>query len=153
MRLRSLVGGLGTLACVVPLGSCVDIDTTRSLPTRGTTGEEVFGIFCDRVGAGSLREDLTGASYHAVCHKLNGQWADNVDTKALPPITSDAKDEKGKPVTVDKQNADRARAIGRVEALAKHRDELIAALDATIPDVTVPILDTGNSDPKKQCSP
>ena len=149
MRLRSLVGGLGTLAFV----GCVDIDTSRTLPTRGTTGEEVFGIFCDRIGAGSLREDLTGGSYHAICHKVDGKFSDTVDQAQLPPITKDAKDEQGKPVTAEKQTEDRARAVGRVEALAKHRAELIEAIDASIPDIAVPVLDTGNSDPAKQCSP
>jgi hypothetical protein len=149
MRLRSLVGGLGTLAFV----SCSDIDTTRSQPPRGTTGEEVYGIFCDRIGAGSLPEDLTGASFRAICHKTNGQWADTVDQKKLPPITSDAKNLQGKAVTVEKQTQDRARAVGRVESLAKHRDDLIAALDATIPDIKVAVLDTTNKDTKKQCSP
>lgn len=143
------MGGLGTLAFI----ACTDIDTSRTIPARGTTGEEVFGIFCDRIGAGSLREDMTGASYRAVCHKQNGQFADTVDQALLPAFMSDAKDEHGKPVSVEKQADDRARAVGRVESLAKHRVDLIAALDATIPDVQVTVLDTANADPKKQCTP
>ena len=35
---------------------------------------------CDRVGAQALREDLTGASFHNVCHKQpDGTYADTVD--------------------------------------------------------------------------
>lgn len=149
MRVR-LIGGAGTLALVAL--SCSDIDTTRNLPTRGTIGEEVYGIFCDRIGAQSLPEDLTGASFRNICHKRNGKYADTVDTTLLPPISADAKDELGRPVSVEKQAQDRARSVSRVEALAKHRADLIAAIDATIPDINVAIKDTGNSDPKKTCA-
>src|SRR5947207_14918614 len=117
MRLRSVLGGLGTLGLFV---SCSDIDTDRTIPPRGTIGEEVYGVLCDRIAAQSLREDLTGAASHALCHKVSGKYADKVDQTLLPPI-ADAVDDKGNPVSLDKQTKDRTIAVARVEALAVHR--------------------------------
>jgi len=145
-----LLGRGGTVA--LAFFACSDIDTTRNIPPRGTIGEEVFGIFCDRIGAQSLPEDLTAASFHAICHKVNNTYADKVDQSQLPPITSDAVDDLGRPVPVDVQTTARARAVARVEALAKHRAELIVAIDATIPDVSVAVKDVGNTDAKQSCN-
>ena len=140
--------GIGTLA----VSACADIDTSRALPQRGTIGEEVYGIFCDRIAADQLREDMTGASFRNVCHKVNGTFADKVDESLLPAPTSDAVDAKGAPVTVEKQQQDRARSLARLGALVRRRGDLITALDATIPDVKVPIKDLGNADPYQTCS-
>ncbi|HEX7601380.1 MAG TPA: hypothetical protein VF316_07245 [Polyangiaceae bacterium] len=133
------------------IGACADIDTSRALPQRGTIGEEVYGIFCDRIAADELREDMTGASFRNVCHKVNGAFADKVDESLLPAPTSDAVDAKGAPVTVEKQQQDRARALARIGALVRRRGDLVTALDATIPDVKVPVKDLGNADPYKTC--
>ncbi len=131
--------------------SCTDIDTTRNPAPRGTIGEEVYGAFCDRTASLVFPEDLTGDSYRAVCHKTNGQWATDVDTTKLPPITSDGVDSNGKPVTQQTQLASRAYGVARVGALARRRADLVAALDAAIPDVQVPVKDTGNPDRTQSC--
>jgi hypothetical protein len=131
--------------------ACTDIDTTRNPAPRGTIGEEVYGAFCDRVAAQVFPEDLTGDSYRDVCHKDNGQYADAVDTSQLPPITSDGVDINGNPVSAQTQAAARAYATNRVGALARRRPDLIAALDATIPDVLVPVKDTHNPVAAQSC--
>lgn len=152
MRSSSLLRGavgLGTLA----LAACSnDIDTSHTPPPRGSIGTEVYGIFCDRVAAQALREDLNGSSFHGVCHKVDGQFAPAVDETKLPPITSDAVDVNGQPVSLDKQKADRAHALARIGALVRRRDDLIAALDATFPDEKVGIKDLQNPDPQKSCN-
>lgn len=129
-----------------------DFDTTHVPPVRGSIGEEVYGIFCDRVSAQSLREDLNGASFHAVCHKVGGGYADSVDEARLPPLTADAVDVNGKPVSVEKQKSDREHALARVKALIRRRQDLIGAIDATFPDRAVPIKDLTNPDPTKSCN-
>lgn len=150
----SLVGvvGLAILSAATP-GCAEEFDTSRSLPKRGTVGEEMFGVICDRVGAQALREDLTGASFREVCHRpQGGNYADKVDLKLLPEIRSDAVDEQGKPVSVEAQETARERAVGRIEALARRRQDLIRAFDATFPDVGVAIKDLGNPDETKSCN-
>ena len=39
------------------------------------------------------------------------------------------------------------------EALAQDRTNLIVALDATFPDIQIPVKDVGNPDPTKSCNP
>lgn len=144
--------GLSLLASVAP--ACADFDTTRNSPKRGTVGEEMFGVICDRVGAQALREDLTGASFQNICHKpatKNGKYADEVDANKLPPIDQEGVNEKGERVSVDAQRKARDVAIGRVEALARRRTDLIRALDATFPETTLPIKDLDNADETKSC--
>ena len=131
--------------------ACTDIDTTRNPAPRGTIGEEVYGAFCDRVAAQVFPEDLTGDSYRDVCHKNNGQYATAVDETKLPPITNDGVDINGNPVSAQTQNDARTYAKNRVGALARRRTDLIAALDATIPDVLVPIKDTKNPVAAQSC--
>ena len=147
LRDRLSLLGLGVLA----ISACADIDTSRTLPPRGTIGEEVYGAFCDRLAAGQLREDLTGDSFRAVCHKVNGAYADKVNESLLPPPTSDAVDEQGNPVSIQKQQEDRARSLGRIGALVRRRAELINAIDTAIPDVKVPIKDVNNPDLSRTC--
>lgn len=137
---------------VLAITACADIDTSRTLPPRGTIGEEVFGTFCDRLAAGQLREDLTGASFRNVCHKVDGKFSDKVDESLLPPATADAVDAKGNPVSIEKQQQDRARSLARIGALVRRRQDLIDAIDAAIPDVKVPIKDVKNPDPYASCS-
>src|SRR6478672_10048565 len=81
--------GLASLAAVAPsLTSCAPpLDTDRQLPKRGSVGQEMYGVICDRLSAQALREDLTGASFRDVCHpKSNGEFADKVDTAKLPTL-------------------------------------------------------------------
>ena len=67
LRLAALVAsGAAAASCHEPL------DTTRRAPPSVAVGhglgDDVFGMLCDRVGASSLVEDPTGASYQRVCH-------------------------------------------------------------------------------------
>ena len=84
------------------LAACApEFDQSRDASaTRGTLGAEVFTALCDRVGAGELREDLTGASFRALCHDEGAGFGDSVDTSLLPPLTGDAKNDKGETVTL-----------------------------------------------------
>jgi hypothetical protein len=134
--------------------ACDDgFDTSRRLPPRGTLGAELFGVVCDRVGGQSLHEDLSGASYASICHaRTDATFADTVDVTRLPPLAGGQLDVDGKPVPLAKQEADRAYGVASLEALARHRTVLIAALDATFPDVDIGIKDLGNPDPAKSCS-
>jgi hypothetical protein len=149
MLRRVILGGVGTVA----LFACHDIDTTRAPKARGTIGEEVYGIVCDRIAAQALPEDLTGESFRHVCHKDgSGTWADAVDEALLPPIRSDAKDRQGNPVPEDTLRANRERALGRIGALVRRRADLVAALDAAFPDTNVGVKDLRNPDPTKSCN-
>ncbi|HEY6458747.1 MAG TPA: hypothetical protein VIY73_01310, partial [Polyangiaceae bacterium] len=127
--------------------ACSDtFDTSRTLPPRGTLGAELFGVVCDRVGAQSLHEDLTGASYAGICHAAaDGSYTSTVDTTKLPPLVDDQPDVDGVPVPLAKQQSDRTYAVARIETLAKHRTDLITALDFTMPSENVAIKDVGNA--------
>src|SRR5215831_3237691 len=140
------VVSITALGLVVGASACAnDFDTSRVTPKRGTLGEELFGVICDRVSGQALREDLAGESFKPVCHKAaDGTYADHVDVSRLPAPNAGAVDTSGNPVTVDKQNADRARSIARIETLAKRRAELIAAFDAAMPDMQIAIKDLKN---------
>ena len=151
MRTRAMAGR--TLALLVPtvIISCSSsFDTSRTLPPRGTLGAELFGVMCDCVGAQSLHEDLTGASYYSICH---APFTDTVDTTQLPPFVDGQPNTSGQPVPIAQQQIDRAYGIGRVQTLAQHRSDLIAALDATFPDTMIPVKDVTNPDPTKSCNP
>lgn len=152
-RCVNLLGlvGLVVLSAVTP--ACApELDTSRPTVARGTVGEEMFGVICDRVGAQALREDLTGDSFRTLCHKpKGGEYEDKVDLTKLPAIASGAVDEKGAAVSVEKQRQSRDVSIGRIEALARRRADLIRALDATFPETKIPIKDIDNSDETKSC--
>lgn len=151
---RSLVGLVGLVALSALAPACApELDTSRPTPARGSVGEEMFGVICDRVGAQALREDLTGESFRSVCHKpKGGEFSDKVDDTKLPALDPNAKNEKGAPVSVDEQRKNRDFAIGRVEALARRRADLIRALDATFPETKIPIKDIDNSDETISCN-
>src|SRR5438105_4368212 len=108
------VGAVGIALLAIAPGCHQDLDTTRALPARGSVGEEMFGVLCDRVGAQALREDLSGDSFRRVCHKTNGVFEDKVDVALLPALNPGVEVER---VTRDKM-------VGRVEALARRRAEL-----------------------------
>jgi hypothetical protein len=152
-RCVNLLGlvGLVVLSALTP--ACApELDTERVTIARGTVGEEMFGVICDRVGAQALREDLTGDSFRAVCHKpKGGQFEDKVDLARLPALDPNAVNEKGAAVSVAKQRETRDFAVGRIEALARRRDDLVRALDATFPETKIPIKDLDNSDETKSC--
>src|SRR5262245_2035479 len=144
MRYARLLWGVLALASA---GCAEDFDTSRDIPARGTLGEEMYGVLCDRVAAQALHEDLTGASFRSVCHKArDGKFGDKIDESKLPGSDEGAVDGDGKPVSVDKQKKNRATAVARIGALVRHRADLIRALDATFPDIKVPVKDVKNGD-------
>src|SRR5580700_6130229 len=126
------------LGLIVGAAACSDFSTNRVVPPRGTFGTELYTVVCDRVGAQSLREDVTGASFAAVCHPdANGNFASQVDQSLLPELTATT-NQAGQPVTLAQQQANRALNVARVEALARDRVELVGAFDATVPATTIP---------------
>ncbi len=139
------------LVGVLSIASCADVGP-RNPPPRGTLGQELFGIVCDRAGAQTLHEDLTGASFHAICHADHGPYATTVDQTVLPPLVDGLPDVDGKPVPLAAQKAQRAYGVARLERLGADRDRLVAALDAAFPNVQVAVKDTANADPRKSCS-
>ncbi len=143
-------------SCVLALvGACnPDFDTTRQVPPRGTVGRELYSLVCDRVGAQSLREDVTGSSFHAICHPdANGDYATTVDTTRLVALDEKAVDESGAIVPMEKQEKDRAYEIGRVEALGRRREDLVAAFDAVLPDQEILVKALDSADPAATCTP
>lgn len=154
VRIASAIGvvGLASLAALTP--GCADsFDTTRTPPPRGTVGEEMFGVICDRVGAQALREDMTGGSYHAICHPdpATGQYAQHVDSSLLPAPEANAVDVDGNPISLAVETANRAHNIARIEALGRDRDAVVTALDAAVPDIQIPAKDLSNADPAHSC--
>lgn len=146
------VGALAALSIFAP--GCHGFDDERELPSRGTVGEEIYGVVCDRVGAQALREDLSGASFRSLCHRGgDGKFADKVDESKLPQLDANAVDADGAFVSLEKQKDDRRRAIGRVESLARRRTDLVFALDSAFPDGVVPVRDLENEDETKSCTP
>jgi hypothetical protein len=116
------VAGLTT--AFVFAASCEGTDMTRIAPPKATLGDDIFGVLCDRIGAGALTEDLSGASYHAVCHYTNeGVYADKVDVALLPPPAAGQEGEKA-----------RALGIAKVEAMARRRSDLVHAFNAIFPE-------------------
>lgn len=115
---------LAAAAAVTP-GCAKDFDPSRVATEQTTLGEDMYSALCDRVGASSLAEDLTGASYHSICHKSGGKYGSKVDASFLP--------------TVSEKRADARRlGIAKVEAMASHRTDLVQAFDTILPDTTIP---------------
>ena len=143
-----VLGGLA--AGVVSCG--VDFDATRNVPKRGSLGQELYGLVCDRVGAQALRVDVTGASFHDVCHgNAKGVFVDRVDRTKLPPLRPGSRDVNGRVVSNDKLAHDRLYQIARVESLARRRDDLIKAFDAAMPDLEVLLHKKVPVDPETGC--
>jgi hypothetical protein len=145
--------GLIAFAGLAAGAACTpDFDTSRNPAPTGTVGEEVFGVLCDRVGAQALPEDLTGGSFNGICHKsASGTWSSLVDPSGLPPVTSGLKTASGEPVSMAAALASRSHGVARIEALAKRRTDLIGALDATFPAISIAIKDTANTNPALSC--
>jgi hypothetical protein len=150
---RSLrLAALGTL--VVASGCADAFDTTRTPAPRGTIGQELFGVICDRVGAQALQEDLTGASFQAVCHPdSSGNYSNTVDQTQLPALSAAAVDVNGNAVPMSVQTSNRTYAVNRVQALARVRPDLIGSFDTVFPATQIPIVDLGNADPTQSCAP
>jgi hypothetical protein len=149
---RSVSSGITLFTLATALTGCSDFDTTRVTPPRGTLGREMFIVLCDRVAAQALPEDVSGASWHPVCHPdATGTFASKVDSSELVPLDPNAVDVHGTPVPLAVQQQDRAYSIARIEALARDRDRLIGALDAAFPDATIPLKDIHDADPAHSC--
>ncbi len=147
MRTRgyALLGVLSVAAC----GG--EFDTERHPPPRGSLGRELYSVVCDRVGAQSLREDVSGASFRTICHPAkDGQYGTKVDESKLVPLDRNAVNLAGDPVPLDVQKRNRAYEIARIEALGARREELIRALDEAFPDVTIPVKDASTCTAAKQ---
>ncbi len=144
-RLAAFAGLTLAVSCTA------DFDATRNIPTRASLGQELYGIVCDRVGAQALRVDVTGASFHRLCHAdATGAFADRVDVSLLPPLRP-SYDTAGNFVPMAKLKSDRAYQIGRVEALARRRGDLIQALDAAFPDIDIFLHKKTPVDPQSGC--
>jgi hypothetical protein len=143
-------GLLSTLA----LG-CAGGEAPLERPGRGTIGEELYGVLCDRIGAQALPEDLYGLSFVDGCHRMpNGDFADAVKTDAsvLPELVDGAKNLDGASVSLADQTEHRRLMVARIEALFRHRTELIRAFDAIFPgDLQVIAKDLTNADPTQSC--
>lgn len=122
-----------------------NFDTTRvprPYADKATLGQEIFGVLCDRVGAGALNEDASGASYRHICHPDDqGRYGDVVDHSRLPPVSGTSA-------------VMRNLAVAKVEALARHRNDLIRAFDVVLPDVEIddpfpPKDESGKAKPRK----
>jgi hypothetical protein len=111
--------GVAAIAC----GSCNSFDSTRVPEPEGTLGDDIYGLFCDRVGASSLPEDLSGASFHDVCHfDASGRYGQTVDLTVLPPPSS------------SQAKAARQLSIAKMNAMVAHRDELVQAFNSAFPN-------------------
>jgi hypothetical protein len=145
MKLRSLrqrfwpaaLRTLGLSTAVVAATSCGTLDTTRVVGPNATLGDDIYGVLCDRVGASVLAEDLSGASYDAVCHyDAKGHYGDKVDTAQLPPASTAA------------EKTARKLAVAKLERMAQRRGDLVHAINATFPDTSIP--DVTSKDQTKQ---
>ncbi len=133
-------------------GCAGEFDTTRKTPARGSLGREMYTLVCDRVGAQSLPEDITGASFHSVCHaNENGEFATSVDPSHLPGIEPEP-DRTGRIVSIEEQSARREYHTHRIERLAAHREGLIQAFDGIFQDAKIPIKNLANENPTASCT-
>ncbi|MCA9634208.1 MAG: hypothetical protein KC766_41470 [Myxococcales bacterium] len=148
---------MGFLACVMGLGAIPgcsnDFSLDRKAPPRASVGTELYGLVCDRVGAQSLREDITGASFHDICHAdAQGQYDAKVKRELLNTLRSDARDVDGDSVPLEKQEADREYHIARIEALGRRRADLIRAFDTALPDIEITLQKVRKADDQTDCS-
>ncbi len=111
----------GALTLTVSCAGEFDDSRKRTEPV-GTLGEDLYTALCDRVGASVLTEDISGKSYHALCHRdVNGNYGDQVDESLLPPAQL-------------KAAMVRKVAVAKLHAMARRRVDLVQALDATFSD-------------------
>ena len=141
------------LASAATAACASDFSTARDVPTRGTLGAELYTALCDRVAAQALPEDVTGASWHAMCYPDdNGLYATAVDTTALVPLDPNALYADGGPAPLAAQQADRAYRVARIEAIARDRVEVTSAFDDALPAITIPLKDLTSQDPTQSCA-
>ncbi len=148
---------LGALTCALGLGlvpGCSnDFSLDRKAPPRASVGTELYSLVCDRVGAQSLREDISGSSFHDICHpNSRGEYGAQVKRQLLNALRSDARDINGDPVPLEKQKADREYHIARIEALGRRRGDLIQAFDTALPDIDIALQQVRKADDQTDCS-
>ena len=121
---------LSAAAALLISASCAgDFDTKRRAPPPSTLGDDIYSALCDRLGAGALTEDLSGASYRGICHRdASGNYGNEVDQspEALPPVSGAA--------AVTRQIA-----VAKLHALARRRADVIAALNFVFDDGSVEV--------------
>ncbi|MBW2456851.1 MAG: hypothetical protein JRI68_20205, partial [Deltaproteobacteria bacterium] len=135
--LRGVPFRVAALAAVVSLApSCEHgIDTTRDAPRKATLGDDIYTLMCDRLGASSFTEDLTGASFHSICHfDGDGNYGHSVDVSVLP-------EPDGEAAVVARQ-----RSVAKLERMAARRQVLIRAFNTAFPDIDIPDVTTANPD-------
>ncbi len=121
---------------------CAEFDTARVAPKPSTIGREIFTILCDRIGAQAFREDVTGASFHGICHaSAAGAYTATLDLGKLPPLPAETTNVNGSRVTGDELRAARLRRVAKVEAVGRERERLVGAFDALLKDTEL-----GNAD-------
>ncbi|MBI4956296.1 MAG: hypothetical protein HY908_30040 [Myxococcales bacterium] len=127
-RLGAALRGIALGGLVVGMSaSCEEFDATRRALPKNTLGDDIYGAICDRLGASSFSEDLTGSSYRAICHyDENGAYGSVVDLGYLP----------APPDAV--AGLARSRSIAKLELMAKLRPDIVKALNAAFPDIVVP---------------
>jgi hypothetical protein len=128
-------------------------DPVRQVPKRGSLGQEVFGLVCDRVGAQSLREDVTGGSFRPICHPDSmGRFGDRVDVSRLPELPVEAVDAEGHAVSRADRQAQRTYQVARIEALARRRQDVVRALEAALPDRPITLVDPDATGSAEECA-
>jgi hypothetical protein len=96
---------------------------------------------------------MTGESFASICHKsAAGAYTDKVDLTKLPAIKGGEMYRDGGVAPLEVQKDGRQRSIARVEAFAKRRADVIAALDAAMPNRKIVEKDITNADPAKSCT-
>ncbi len=130
-RGRRALRALGLGAALAAASSCNNpLPAPATLPLA-TLGDDIYGVVCDRLGASSFAEDLTGASYQSICHyDATGAYGNSVDISALPPPATPAE------ITA------RRLSIAKLERMAQRRGDVVRALNATFPDVMIPDVTT-----------
>ncbi|APR81002.1 Hypothetical protein A7982_06349 [Minicystis rosea] len=130
-----MLRAFGVSGAVIAASSCAaPFDATRVPFAKATLGDDIYGVFCDRLGTSSFPEDLSGASFNAICHyDEKGHYGDRVDTTALPPPSGTA------------QQRARTLSVAKLERLAQRRSEVIRALNAIFPDVSIPDITSKDS--------
>ncbi|MFO0548670.1 MAG: hypothetical protein U0271_09795 [Polyangiaceae bacterium] len=107
-------------ACHEPL------DTSRPPAVIATFGDDLYGVMCDRLAADLFQEDVTGASYQAVCHYDDtGAYGDEIDESVLPAPSNNAAKEA------------RRISLAKMAALVRRRSDLVKAFNAVFPDVDI----------------
>lgn len=142
---RAALGAMLTVPCLVAATGCAEEEPPAPPPQERALGRGFFALMCDRVGGLAIREDFTGESYARICRpNADGAYDDKINADLLPPITEPGVKGDGTVVSIQELEENRKRRLARVEALARHREELINAFEAIIPDKDIPLRGTSN---------